>query len=485
MKKIILALAGFVMFTMLGMAQNEADALRYSHLLHGGTARFIGLGGAFGALGGDFSTISANPAGLGIYRRQLEVSITPAFEMQNVEANFYGTSVDDSKNKLRIGSLGLVYSAPVANRDWRSFTFGVGINQLASFDRRQTIQGSNSRSSLMTDFLHRANQQGNVANLSDFNTGLAYDTWLLGRNAGGFFIDLDNFFFANGGSVFQRQRIISSGYLNEFAMAVAGNYRDRLFIGATVGIPIISYNESSTFFEKYEKGPDDIFNSLTYTNSLDARGTGINLKLGAIYRVSDMIRLGASLHTPTLFSIEETYNASMRSDLNINDPSYKKFAEPDKPGRFNYELTTPLKASASLGLVFGSYGLLSFDYEFVNFSGTKLRSDNYSFSIENNIISQTFTKQHNLRVGGEVNLFPLVLRGGVAYYSSPLNNGQISDQMVLSGGLGFRSENYFIDFAFSRSVFDQNFFIYDSKFVNSAKLDNTSGRIVLTVGYRL
>lgn len=476
--------AAMVLSGLLGFSQNEADALRYSYLVNGGTARFTSMAGAFGAIGGDFSTASTNPAGLGVYRRQVEISFTPSFETQSVEATFFGNRVDDSKNNLKIGSLGIVYTTPVRSGQWRSFTFGVGINQLANFDRRQTIQGSNNQSSLMTDFLHRANQQGSVANLSDYNTGLAWDTWLLGQDANGFFIDLDDNFFANGGSVLQRQRVISSGYLNEFSLALAGNFNDRLFLGATVGIPIIKYNETSSFFEQYEKGPDDIFNSLTYNNSLAVTGTGVNLKLGAILRLSDMVRVGASLHTPTLFSIEEVYDASMRSDLNLTDPDYNNFAQPAKRGFFRYELTTPLKASASLGLVFGTTGLLSLDYEYVNFPGTKLRSDDYTFNNENNVINQTFTQQHNLRLGGEVNLFPIVLRGGVGYYPSPLNNNQISDQMILAGGIGFRSQQYFIDFAFSRSVFDRDFYIYDPQFVNAAKTGNTGQRIVLTAGYR-
>ncbi len=484
MKRKILILAGFLMFNTLGMSQNEADALRYSYLVHGGTARFASMGGAFGALGGDFSAITTNPAGLGVYRRQLEVTFTPLFDLQEVEANFYGTTVDDSKSKIRIGSLGLVYTVPVDNSEWRNVAFGVGINQLAGFDKRQTIQGLNGRSSLMTDFLLRANQQGSIANLSNFSTGLAWDTWLLGRDGNGFFIDLDNNFFANGGKVFQRIRMISSGFLNEFSMSVAGNFKDRLFIGATVGIPIINFSESSTFFEEYKEGPDDIFNSLTYTNTLDVTGTGINLKLGAILRLSDMVRVGASLHTPTLFSLEETYDASMTSDLNITNPNYQRFAQPEKPGLFNYELTTPLKASASLGLVFGTSGLVSFDYEYVNFTEVKLRSDDYSFASENNVIKETFATQHNLRLGGEVNLYPLILRGGVAGYSSPLNNGQIADQMIISGGLGFRSGNYHIDFAYTRSLMDADYFVYDRRFVDAAKLGNKGQRIVLTLGYR-
>lgn len=40
-----------------------------------GTARYVGMGGAMEALGADISTISTNPAGLGLFRRsQLLIS---------------------------------------------------------------------------------------------------------------------------------------------------------------------------------------------------------------------------------------------------------------------------------------------------------------------------------------------------------------------------------------------------------------------------
>ena len=47
-------------------AQNLYDAERLSSNELNGTARFVGMGGAMGALGGDISTIGTNPAGIGI-----------------------------------------------------------------------------------------------------------------------------------------------------------------------------------------------------------------------------------------------------------------------------------------------------------------------------------------------------------------------------------------------------------------------------------
>ena len=64
-----------------------------------GTARSGGMGNAFGALGGDFTSVSINPAGLGVYRSG-ELSITPTFGQTKIESSYLGSTVTDSKIQL-------------------------------------------------------------------------------------------------------------------------------------------------------------------------------------------------------------------------------------------------------------------------------------------------------------------------------------------------------------------------------------------------
>ncbi|MDR2917287.1 MAG: hypothetical protein LBV74_21035, partial [Tannerella sp.] len=61
---------------------NEIDAFTLTNSDLGGTARSMSMAGAFGALGGDISAISNNPAGLGIYRSS-EISGTLDLSMVN------------------------------------------------------------------------------------------------------------------------------------------------------------------------------------------------------------------------------------------------------------------------------------------------------------------------------------------------------------------------------------------------------------------
>lgn len=445
----------------------------------GGTARFTSMGGAFGALGGDFSSLSINPAGLGVFRSS-EITFTPTLDYSMVESSYYGNLEDDMKYNFNLNNLGIVFvlpiTRPVDQPGWKSINFGFGINRHNNYNQRWIAEGFNTESSLMTDFRDQANREGSVSNLDDFSTGLAWDSWLLYLIDGQFAVDMPN------GRVLQRQETNTSGSIREFVLSMGANYDDRLFLGATIGLPSVRYEESTIFVETDRDNENSVFNSLTYTNKFNTSGTGFNLKVGAIYRITDMIRIGGALHTPTFFKLEDEYNATMRSSLNLDD--YENYASSPN-GWFKYELNTPMKAIGSLGLVFGTAGLLSFDYEYVDYTRMRLRSDDFMFSDENRIIRDNFTAQHNFRLGGEVRLEPIVLRGGYAFYSSPyktgVNDGQ---QSVVSAGIGIRERHYFVDFGYAMTFFSEDYYLYSAQFVRPVENNYTMSRFMLTMGFR-
>lgn len=97
MKKItMIALA---MFTAVGAgAQTIYDATNIAQKELNGTARFVGMGGAMGALGGDISTIGTNPAGIGIYRSN-DAMLTFGYSMTGTESNYVGNKFETNKNR--------------------------------------------------------------------------------------------------------------------------------------------------------------------------------------------------------------------------------------------------------------------------------------------------------------------------------------------------------------------------------------------------
>ncbi|HSV88977.1 MAG TPA: outer membrane protein transport protein [Bacteroidales bacterium] len=460
-------------------SQNENDAYRYSVVTPGGTARFTSMAGAFGALGGDFSSIGVNPAGLGVFRIS-EFTLTPAFNQSNIETQYYGTLNIGSKNNLSLNNLGLVLAFPVGGPadlpGWKFINLAFGINSQNNFNHRWIAQGFNNESSLMTSFLEQAIIEGSVENLNNFSTGLAWDTYLLDRQNGQFFVDMPD------GNVEQRRTNVTQGSVREFVVSVGANYNNRLFLGATLGLPSVRFEENFTFHEADIQNLNVFFNSLEYKYRLTTTGTGFNLKVGAILRATDMIRLGVAIHTPTFFNLEDEYQASMLSSLTLAD--YTDFAE-SPVGRFNYELNTPMRLIGSLGLVFGRSGLISVDYERIDYSRMRLQSDDYGFSHENRTISNNFTIQDIFRIGGEYRINPLVIRAGYAFHSSPflqaINDGSRS---VFSAGIGFMQQNFFLDLGYSVTNLRESFYPYDPSLVRPIEKRYALTRLNITAGLR-
>lgn len=481
MKKYSITLIIALMIGSFAFAQNETDALRYSQLIPGGTARFAAMGGAFGALGGDFSSLSINPAGIGIYRGS-EITITPSLNYSQVETRYFNHFEDDMKYNFNLNNIGVVLTLPTSKPGeeggWQFLNFGFGLNRHNNYNDRWIARGFNPNNSFMTSILEEARREGSVDRLNDFSTGLAWDTWLLGKDdVEGFFVDMPD------GQVMQHQETNASGAIREFVISMGANYNDRLYLGATVGLPSVRYKEEIVFSEKDIENRNDIFNSLTYTNSLRTSGSGYNFKVGAILRVTDMLRLGGAFHTPTFFSLKDRYRASMRSDLNL--PDFTDFARSPE-GRFDYEINTPMKAIGSVGLVFGRSGLINIDYEYIDYTKARLRSNEYLFSDENNLIRSSFTQQHNVRVGGEVRLDPVILRAGYAYYSSPyasgVNDGQRS---LISAGFGIREGDFFLDFAYNYAFHSEDYFMYTLESGGPiANRDFTASAFRATFGFR-
>ena len=86
---IIVLLIGI--FSLKSQAQNDIDAFRFSQLDWSGTARFVGAGGAFGAVGAEFSALATNPASIGVYKKS-EFSFTPLVVSIINTSSIYNTS---------------------------------------------------------------------------------------------------------------------------------------------------------------------------------------------------------------------------------------------------------------------------------------------------------------------------------------------------------------------------------------------------------
>jgi hypothetical protein len=476
MKRNILTIS-LLAFLVTGLsAQNEQDVLRYSFLQTGGTTRSLSMGGALGAVGGDFSAISINPAGLGIYRSG-EFSLTGDFNSFKASALYLGSNMADNGFKMGFSQFGAVIplksssSGPV-----KGLTFAIGYNKLRDFGQNITIKAVNNQNSMVDVFVNTAN---NNTSWDPFADGLAWETYLIDYDslAGVYFSDFTN---SNYGQT-QRRTVSSSGSVGDYNFSLGMNLSDRLYIGAAVDVQSVNYNET---WEQMESDPNDVinfFNSFSYRNTLNTRGRGVNLKLGILARPIDFIRLGATIQTPTNLKLSDDFQSFMSTELNDGQGAHTYSAN----GQFNYNITTPLRATGSVAFIFQKYGLISLDYEYVDYSSGRLRSSTDDFFDANEAVAQRYKAASNVRVGGELRLLGnYYVRGGYALYGSPYVAGEPNagkNLNIISGGLGYRDNNYYLDLGFARSAWDQEYFLYGN---NSAAVSNTTGRFTATLGFK-
>lgn len=454
MKTKIVALFILLLAVTTLSAQNEIDALRYSRLNPTGTARFVGTGGAFGALGGDFTSLSNNPAGLGIYKSS-EFTITPSLFFGKTESTYFGEFNEDDKYNFNLGNIGVVIVTDPTKKkpetQWRNVNFGIGVNRLANFHSRVIIDGFNETSSYLTPYIDYS-QGLDPDDLDAFSTGLAYDAYLLFLDDNGNY-QVDMPF----GGVRQRKTMETSGSINEMVLSLGGNYNDKLYLGATIGVPYVRYKENTLYSESDEENRSEYFGSFSRADQLLTEGTGVNLKIGAILRATDWLRVGGAIETPTFYTLTDTYTTTFRGSFDT-DTTTRASAE----GFYEYELNTPFKASAGVGFILGKSGLISADYQMVDYANAKLRASDYDFQDENNAVKDAYVKAHNLRFGTEWRFGALSLRGGYSISDNPYRYGTNSTMNTYSAGIGIRDKRFFVDLAWAMNDMDDEYQLYSS-----------------------
>ena len=484
MKKVLLTLTIIALSSITLLAQNEIDALRFSQDAPLGTARFSAMSGAFGSLGGEFSGLSLNPAGIGMYQFS-EFSFSPSFNLKST-SSYYGSKETDYKSALKIGNIGLVFSSPKENSDWKRINFAIGWNQLANYNSNIRIQGENNKTSLADNIL--AVSQGNsIDELNTLYSAPAFWTDLIDL-ADNSIDTTTNWYTQDNGNYIsnvkgnssknQTKSINSSGGKNEFIFSIGGSFNEQLYLGATIGIPTLDYYEKSTYSET---NFDTIINDLQgfdFKEELSVYGAGLNLKIGAILRVSEELKLGASLHTPTAYSIEETYSTRLTTHF-----TQESFTELSNSNYFEYNLITPWKAVLSASSLLNNNILLSADYEIVDYSFSSMHSSQYNFTDENNIIQELYTQAINIRLGAEINVKPFVVRAGYSKYGSAFAKKDYSKENY-SFGLGLNKGGYYFDAAYVLSQGNGEQLLYSEEYIDPISIVNTNHNLVFTIGFR-
>lgn len=454
-------LSALLLSAFCGFSQTTADIVRFSQSTNYGTARSTAMSGAFGALGGDLSSLSSNPAGIGVFRKS-EISITPSLSFANTKSG--RRSVTDKS--LQMGDMGAVISFHTPDFDWRGCNFGINYTHMNNYNRLTNQYIANSPNSFSQAVTNQANyniaegidpdvletmaSQTNVI-LMDEEIGF-YEPAIIGAN--------------------QRKNIREEGYQGECAFSFGSNYKDKLYFGLTIGFQSIHYKSNSMYTETPDKDNPYDLKYFDYMEQLRTTGTGTNLKFGILYRPIPELRLGAAIHTPTFYAMTDRFYSDMSASFRTPDAegNYEYLSTPCDY-TYDYDMSTPWRAILSAATVLKQKAILSVDYEYVDYVSAKFGNGHYNpddfansgignkyydfYDSEegpgtNDDIKRYLRASHNVRIGAEYRCNSVFsLRGGYSYYASPYKHAKsLHTLQTASAGFGLNFGLFYCDAAY-------------------------------------
>lgn len=519
-----------------------------------GTARSMAMAGAFTSLGADLSSMSINPAGLGMYLRN-DISLTPLMTFTHADNSAAPWNNDDAshinqKNRFALGNIGFAINAYEGSGTLTSLTIGFGYNRLADFNYAQSFYQTGNIGSIGDMYSMQLRYSGLRAtdimgdNL-DWNR-TPTDLWpaVLGYKCGLTDDPRDNGMWSPtwiggdrtpaGIDIGQYAGLVSRGSAGEYDISVGVNLNNKVYLGATLGIQSFYQRKDYYYAEDYNyptpgSNPEGTAPDLDYqllwsrlNQTVIVDGSGVNFKIGVIYRPLESLRIGAAFHTPTYYSFDRRYQGAMRSRTYANQDTNPD-VYPDANGYLNLEAMTPVlvddgpdtwaftgpsRLLLGASYTFRQLGILSVDYERTWYNGMRMKDTpgGIQNDLYNNVFRNEFKGSNTVRVGLEVRPIPAIaLRAGFGYSGSWLQDrnavfsSPVAKQLTYySAGAGFTlSPHVVLDVAYSYQHTKQtDYYLYfadeygvNGNFLgsNASDLFSTSyGRhsAALTLGFR-
>jgi len=523
-------------------AQDAFDVLQMSQTELRGTSRFQSMAGAFGALGGDLSTLTQNPAGIGVYRSS-DLGITMSVDCNSVKAG-----VDKMKEtRFNINNVGYVGAIRLNSETVPNLNFGFTYNRLQSFNRHY-VGGVADIPTSMSNFI--ADEFVNVPGFTDADLYWTDDfnpyfdgnaPWaavttfdmptktygyvgIINANDGymqGLFGD------ATTGNAYYE--VDERGHADEYNIGFGGNVANKLYFGLDFGILDLDYRSFQAYEEDLNNAyvmtdDEDLYQSPISNhntradwglyNYLHSEGTGVNFKLGLIWRPTQALRIGAAFHTPTFYDMRDTYyvEASLKAYQDGNQLySATKGSNDGYDYSSNYTISTPWRFMGSVAGVIGTQGIISLDYEYVANQTMRIgddRGNNYPDVTYN--VKDYFKPSHIIRLGAEYRVNPSwSLRAGYSYKTTQVKKGVDDydyniitvgtnptyqyDNTVqnITCGVGYRYKSFYSDVAYVHNIRESVYNAFSP--INdeygyepnvSADVKNNNNRISLTLGMR-
>lgn len=513
------------------MAQSAPDVYTLSQTDLRGTARFMSMGGAFTALGGDLSTLTQNPAGIGVYRRS-EIGATLDISPKRITTQTGSNKIGTNKTKAYCNNFGYVGTARLGGL-MRTFSWGASYNRLASFDRSYRAYNASTATSL-SDYVASYTNANEADMMFNNTTGynpyldsdidwlsiLSYSSYMINPTSATSYRGLSQ----QGTIGDALSEVHESGYVDEYAIDFGGNIANTVMWGIGFGITDLSFNQTSIYSESmqdaYIATADGTMTTgnagFELTNYRNINGTGFNIKAGVIVKPINEFRIGVAVHTPTWYSLSNTAMARVGySYFNPTAPEDRsnpmQGEEETDNAYYNFHMNAPWKFMVGAAAVIGNSAIVSLDYERQAFNDiTTSYQNQWGNYVSNDLVNddvKAYYKGTNiLRMGLEYRLTPNfslragynyastsakqeVLNGDVEVFTSGMNPAFTSNKSTnsISLGLGYHYKSFYIDGAYvyrNRKSVYQAFTSYNGHEAPRADLSETTNSIVLSLGVR-
>lgn len=510
MRKTVLAILGAALASP-AWAQSAIEAYNLSQTQLRGTARFMSMGGAFTALGGDLSTLGQNPAGIGVYRRS-EIGVTLDISPSSFKTDggvkydpSLGLKNPQSKTTVACNNFGYI-GAVRLDGPLRNFNWGVSYSRAASFDRvfdAYTPSTSTSLSNYIASYTTAAAYGNPGFTPDDLNfpesgsynpyqapegydwlSILAYTSSMIAppQYSGGPYTGL----YQPGRTVGDAlTKVRERGYVDEYNIDFGGNVSDVVYWGLGFGITDLSYTREALYSESMSNAQVDVNGHLTdgaanfdLYNNQHITGSGWNMKLGVIVKPVNELRIGLAVHTPTWYDLSQSGYATTDYDYAEIDANGQVVGDQLSGSQhtddsyYNFKLNAPWRFMVGVAGVIGSQAIISLDYERQAFGDMKVKYQNgwgeyIDDDYVNGDIKDYFKATDIIRVGAEYRVTPnFSVRAGYNYSTTNVKEEAADgateiftagtnpaytfnkEAYSISCGLGYRYRGFSIDAAY-------------------------------------
>ncbi|MGQ7944822.1 OmpP1/FadL family transporter [Flavobacterium sp. WC2509] len=501
MKKNLLSFLVVGLTFSTAYSQEMKDAMRYAQSELQGTARFTSMSGAFGALGGDLSSLNVNPAGSAVFNNNQFATTMGNYDVKN-KSNYFGTSTSASESNFDLNQAGgvFVFKSRNPNSDLTKFSLSINYENTNNYDNSLFSAGISPRNSVDNYFLSYANgvpldllENSNYAELDNGSQQayLGYQGYIINpvNNTPNNSSYTSN--VRSGGNYYQENSVYSNGYNGKLIFNSAVQIKDFLYLGVNLNSHFTDYVQNSNFYESNNNTLDLNYevSNINFSNSLHTYGSGFSFQIGTIAKLTKEIRLGFAYESPTWYNLRDEFSqrlSSVRTNSigsmapDVVDPFVINYYAP-------YDLQTPGSLTGSFSYVFGKTGLISLDYKYKDYSQTQFGPENdVYFRGLNNAMHNALGSSNEIRVGAEYRIHNLKLRGGYRFEGSPYNDSvTIGDLNSFSGGLGYNFGFIKLDCSYVHSHSTSQDQFFSQGFTERAQINTYKNNFTMTFTFEM